>query len=179
MKKIYCLILLFMFVLEFDQVAAETDIKPLDTPKGIITLTPKPAPKLILKDMDEVSFDLKKSRGHWVFVHFWASWCVPCRREMPTIDKAMKVLANSSLEFVIINTAETEDTVFNFLGIVAPDINPLLDSDGQVTELWEPRGLPSTYLVDAQGQQRYLALGGRPWDEKEYIDFLSRLGAQR
>ena len=87
----------------------------------------------------------------------------------------MVALANSSLEFVLINTAESEDTVFNFLGIVAPDLNPLLDEDGQVTELWQSRGLPSTYLVDPQGQQRYLALGGRPWDETEYMEFLKRL----
>ena len=169
MKRICILAVLLMF--DIGRISAE----PISLPKGVITLTAKPAPKLVLKNMDGETFDLKKSRGHWVFVHFWASWCVPCRREIPTVEKAMAALADSSLEFVLINTAETEDTVFNFLGIVAPDLNPLLDEDGQVTELWQSRGLPSTYLVDPQGQQRYLALGGRPWDEAKYLEFLKRL----
>jgi len=171
MKRTCLFTILLFLILGFSQASAES----IRLPKGIITLTPKPAPKLILKNMDGEIFDLKKSRGHWVFVHFWASWCVPCRREIPTVEKAMAALADSSLEFVLINTAETEDTVFSFLGIVAPDLNPLLDEDGLVTELWQSRGLPSTYLVDPQGQQRYLALGGRPWDESEYMEFLKRL----
>ncbi len=147
-----------------------------EPPKGIMTLTPKPAPGLVLSNMDGEKFDLTKSRGHWVFVHFWASWCVPCRQEMPTIEKAAAALEGSSLEFVLINTSETEDTVFNFMGIVAPDLSTLLDKDGQVTEAWQPRGLPSSYFIDPEGRQRYLALGGRPWDEKEYLAFLKQLG---
>jgi hypothetical protein len=47
-----------------------------------------------------------------------------------------------------------------------------MDYDGSVTEAWQPRGLPSTYLVDPQGQLRYLALGGRAWDTPQYIQFL-------
>ena len=72
----------------------------------------------------------------------------------------------------MVNTSETEDTVFSFIGIVAPDLTPLLDYDGTVTESWQPRGLPSTFLVDPQGKLRYLALGGRPWNTPEYLQFL-------
>jgi len=65
---------------------------------------------------------------------------------------------NSQLKIVAINTAETEDTIFTFLGIAAPEITPLLDKDGLVTERWQPRGLPSTFFVDPKGKLRYLAL---------------------
>ncbi len=51
----------------------------------------------------------------------------------------------------------------------------LLDLDGQVTEAWQPRGLPATYLVDPDGQIRYHALGGRPWDQPDYLEFLRGL----
>lgn len=50
-----------------------------------------------------------------------------------------------------------------------------MDRDGQVTEKWKPRGLPATYLVDKKGIVRYQALGGRPWDEKQYMKFLRLL----
>jgi len=74
-----------------------------------------------------------------------------------------------------VSSAEDEDTVFSFLSAYAPDIRPLMDRDGQVTEKWKPRGLPATYLVDPDGQVRYQALGGRAWDSPPYINFLRSL----
>ena len=143
-------------------------------PKGIITLDGRMAPPLILKDMEENIFDLSKFKGQWVFVHFWATWCGPCRREMPTIQAMSEKFEDTRLKIVLVNTAESEDTIFNFLGIVAPDLNPLLDTDGLATEAWQPRGLPATFFVSPNGKLRYLALGGRDWNKKEYLKFLEQ-----
>ena len=79
----------------------------------------------------------------------------------------------------MINTAENEDTIFNFMGIVAPDMNSLMDRNGEVTEQWQPRGLPTTFLIDPQGRKRYMAIGGRQWDTRPYIDFLRALLKQK
>jgi thiol-disulfide isomerase/thioredoxin len=147
-------------------------------PPGVLRIDGRPAPELRLDDMDGNHFDLADARGHWVFVHFWASWCGPCRREMPSIAKITDLLADSDIEFVLVNTAETEDTIFSFLGIVAPDLVPLLDSDGLVTEAWQPRGLPATFLVDPDGRIRYQALGGREWEKPAYLDFLRGLATE-
>ena len=144
-------------------------------PAGIMPLDGQPAPALRLENIDGEAFDLADSRGHWVFVHFWATWCGPCRREMPTIQQLISRLQDTNLEIVMVNTAETEDEVFSFLGIVAPDAVPLLDTDGLVTEAWQPRGLPATFLVDPEGRLRYLALGGREWDTPPYLEFLRRI----
>ena len=144
-------------------------------PPGVMQVDNVPAPELKLDNLDGEPYDLANSRGHWVFVHFWASWCGPCRREMPRIEKMMGILADKDIEFLLINTAETEDEVFTFLGIVAPDVMPLMDIDGQVTEVWQPRGLPATYLVDPDGRIRYQALGGREWELPVYLDFLRGL----
>ena len=144
-------------------------------PKGIMAVTPpRLAPLFELADMDGRRYRFRR-HGSWRFVHFWASWCAPCRREMPALARAVPRLAAMSMEVVVINTGETEDTVFEFLAAVAPDLPSLLDSDGSVTEAWRPRGLPATYLVDPDGHIRYLALGGRPWDEAAYLDFLRTL----
>jgi thiol-disulfide isomerase/thioredoxin len=101
--------------------------------------------------------------------------CGPCRKEIPTIQAIVNKFADSHLDIAIVNTAESEDTVFNFLGLLAPDINTLMDEDGLVTEKWQPRGLPATFFVDPKGKIRYLALGGRPWDQAEYFQFLKQL----
>ena len=144
-------------------------------PKGIMKLDGRAAPALLLEDMDGQTWDIDKARGRWVFVHFWAAWCGPCRREMPTIQAIYPQFDSAELEIVVINTAESEDTVFEFLAAVAPDLNPLMDKDGLVTERWQPRGLPATYLVDPAGRLQYLALGGRPWDSPDYLNFLKHL----
>jgi thiol-disulfide isomerase/thioredoxin len=147
-----------------------------ELPQGVIRVAARPAPALQLDNLDGEAYDLESSQGRWRFVHFWASWCGPCRKEMPGIDRMTRLLADSGIEFVLVNTAETEDTVFTFLGIVAPDLVPLLDSDGVATDAWQPRGLPATYLVDPDGLIQYQALGGREWEQPEYLEFLRGLG---
>jgi thiol-disulfide isomerase/thioredoxin len=146
-----------------------------ELPKGIMKLKGQDAPPLVLKNLDGEKYDIDQSRGHWVFLHFWATWCGPCRREMPTIQAILPKFENSSLEIVLVNTAESEDIIFEFIGAVAPDLNPLMDSDGQVTEKWQPRGLPATFFVDPDGKLQYLALGGRGWNEPIYLNFLKTL----
>ncbi|MFC1774647.1 TlpA disulfide reductase family protein [Pseudomonadota bacterium] len=146
-----------------------------ELPKGLLTLDGRDAPPLVLKNMDGDTWDLSEARGHWVFVHFWATWCGPCREEMPTIQAIFPKFEPQQLEIVLVNTAETEDTVFGFLASVAPDITPLMDEDGLVTERWQPRGLPASFFVDPEGKLRYLALGGRPWDTPAYLDFMKQL----
>ncbi len=175
-KKFTFLFILLLGSLAFTSVAKNTLPEP---PKGILLLAPYPAPTIELTDIDGEKFSLTETKKHWVFVHFWASWCGPCRKEMPAIQKMWRVLEKEGLKMALINTAEDEDTVFNFLGIYAPDIRALMDRDGQITEKWRPRGLPATYLVDPSGQVRYQVLGGRPWETKLYLEFLRRLLKQK
>lgn len=144
-------------------------------PAGVIRLEPFPAPQTRLDDLDGQPYALEEDRGAVVFVHFWASWCGPCRREMPAIQRMWQQMEGEGLRIALINTAEDEETVFSFLAGHAPDIRPLMDRDGQRTEAWQPRGLPATYLVDREGLVRYQVLGGRPWDEPAYLEFLRHL----
>lgn len=146
---------------------------PPTPPSGMLVLAAKPAPALKLNNADGKSFDLRQTRGHWTLVHFWASWCGPCRKEMPTLQAMATRLP--ALKVVLINTAETDDEVFSFLATVSPDLDSLLDRDGSVTERWRPRGLPSSFIVDRKGQLRYLALGGREWTSPPYFNFLAEL----
>jgi len=144
-------------------------------PPGLIRQDGRPAPELRLADMDGRFTDLRELRGRWVMVHFWASWCAPCRREMPAIQKLASGESGAPVKIVMVNTAEGDDEVFAFLNIVAPALTTLMDRDGSVTARWKPRGLPASFLVDPEGRIRYLALGGREWNEPAYIGFLRGL----
>jgi hypothetical protein len=96
---------------------------------------------------------------------------------LPTLERMRDRLGSEGPTLVMVNTAESEDEVFAFLSITAPSLTSLLDRDGTVTDRWQPRGLPSTFLVDPDGRLRYLALGGRTWDSPEYLGFLRSLKA--
>lgn len=146
-------------------------------PKGVLPVADRIAPPLVLEDIEGHRFDLSDRKGQWVFVHFWASWCRPCQREIPAIQRMVEKRQDDRLALAIVNTAESEDTVFTFLGVLAPDLVPLMDRDGMVTEAWQPRGLPSTYLVDPDGVIRFQVLGGQAWDEDEYLKFLTAITA--
>lgn len=163
--------LLAVLIISISSTACADDIKP---PFGIRHYDVGMAPNFSLQDIDDETFELKSAQGHWVFLHFWASWCGPCKEEMPTIQR----LANSmqdDLEIVMINTAEDEDAVFEFLAAINVELNSLLDKDGQVTEVWKPRGLPTSFLINPKGEVKYQAIGGREWDKPEYIQFIKQL----
>lgn len=175
MRYRLCRLILGITALACAGLAGAAGNDPPAVPAGIRVYEAGPAPAFRLTDMDGQSQSLSDSRGGWVFVHFWASWCGPCREEMPAVQQMTTLMAEEPLQVIMINTAEDEDTVFEFLSEFAPDMNSLMDRDGQATEAWQPRGLPATYLVDPQGNIRYQALGGRPWNQADYLEFLRGL----
>ncbi len=61
-------------------------VTAVELPKGLLVLDGRDAPPLVLNNMDGESWDIADARGRWLFVHFWAAWCGPCREEMPTIQ---------------------------------------------------------------------------------------------
>lgn len=144
-------------------------------PKGIRTYEIGSAQNFTLKDIDGETFILDNTRGKWVFLHFWASWCGPCRREMPAVQRMSELIQDEKLAIVLVNTAENEDTIFSFLGETGTELDSLMDKDGLVTEAWQPRGLPTTFLIDPKGQVRYQAIGGREWDKASYTGFIRGL----
>ncbi|NOQ69434.1 MAG: redoxin domain-containing protein [Gammaproteobacteria bacterium] len=156
-------------------VSASENTDKIKLPFGIRHYDIGTAQNFFLQDIDGENFELKSTKGHWVFLHFWASWCGPCVEEMPTIQILADDLQNENFQILMINTAEDEDAIFTFLGEMNIELNSLMDVDGQVTEAWKPRGLPTTFLINPQGEIKYQAIGGREWNKPEYIEFLKKL----
>jgi thiol-disulfide isomerase/thioredoxin len=144
-------------------------------PDGIIVLKKTPAPDFTISDADGNRYSLQQSRGKWVFLHFWASWCGPCRYEIPSIAKLQKKMAGKPIDIVLIDVAEDEDAIFTFLGSVAPSLHSYMDRNGELARQWVPRGLPTTFFIDPQGNRRYLAFSGQPWDQPAYLEFINGL----
>ncbi len=133
------------------------------------TLTPldnRPAaPDFSLPDMDGTVHRLSDYRGRVVVVNFWATWCPPCREEMPSMQRAWKWMQKEGMVLLAINVGESEDQVFAFSGDYEVEFPLLLDKDSAVLNRWPARGLPTTYVVDPEGRLAFRAIGGREWDD--------------
>ncbi len=130
---------------------------------------PLPAPEFTLPDMDDEPHSLADYRGQVVLLNFWATWCPPCREEMPSMERLYQTLKDEGFAVVAVNQFETPDHVFAYTGQleVDPTFTLLFDSDSSVANSYGVVGLPSTYLIDKQGLIRYKAIGGREFDHPE------------
>ena len=130
---------------------------------------PVPAPEFTLEDMDEEQHSLKDLRGKVVLLNFWATWCPPCRREMPSMERLYQKLNGEDFTVVAVNQMEDGDHVFAYIGQldVDPTFTILFDKDSKVSNSFSVKGLPTTYLIDKQGNIRYRAIGGREFDHPE------------
>ncbi len=137
-------------------------------------IEPKPAPALRLGDLDGKMHDLADLKGKLVVVNFWATWCPPCRREMPSLERLRQRLQARGLAVLAVDVGEDADTVFAFTGQLepAPGFPLLLDRDSQAMQRWKVKGLPTTFVVDAAGNVIYRAVGGREFEHDAVVSQL-------
>jgi len=130
---------------------------------------PIPAPGFTLEDMDAKKFSLKDYRGKVVLLNFWATWCPPCRREMPSIERLYQHFKDKGFIVLALNQMEDGDQVFTYTAEleVAPTFPILFDKDSDVSRAYSVLGLPTTYLIDKKGNIRFRAIGGREFDHPE------------
>lgn len=160
--------LLLFSVAAFSSVAA--DLPPLTHGLTVIA-QPQPAPALILADMDGKMHDLADLKGKVVVVNFWATWCPPCRREMPSLERLKQRLQSRGLAVLAVDVGEDADSVFAFTGQLepAPTFPLLLDRDSRAMQRWKVKGLPTTFVVDATGKVVFRAVGGREFEHDEVV----------
>jgi peroxiredoxin len=139
----------------------------------------KLAPELSLKDMESVTHRLEDFRGKTVIINFWATWCPPCRAELPSMNRAWKKVKGDNIEMLAINVGEDEDTIFEFLGDYPIDFKVLLDQSGKIIQTWPVRGLPTTFVVDPKGRLVYRAIGGREWDSDSLLQKIRMLNVEK
>jgi len=121
-------------------------------------------PRLVLKSLDGSERDLAKLRGRVVLVNFWATWCEPCRDEMPSLQALRETLDKQPFEILLVNFGESEPTVTRFLDRLRLKLPVLLDRHKEAAEAWKVRGLPMTFLVDARGVVRFWTFGEHDWN---------------
>ncbi|EAV41271.1 thioredoxin family protein [Stappia aggregata IAM 12614] len=134
------------------------------------------APELDIPDLSGNIHKIEDYRGKIVVISFWATWCPPCRKEMPTLARLNRQLGLDRFAVLAVNVGDREDRVRDFLEKIDHDALPiLLDQDTKLVSKWFIRGLPVTYLLDPKGRVIYGAIGERVWDSPAMISGLKSL----
>jgi peroxiredoxin len=127
------------------------------------------APDFALPDLDGRIVRLSGLRGKKaVFLNFWATWCIPCRQEMPTMEEAYQEYKSRGLEILAVSLdAGSNSVVKNFMHELKLDFPVLLDPDMEVLRLYRQFSIPASFLIDKQGIVRHRELGYRDWTDPE------------
>jgi peroxiredoxin len=134
-------------------------------------LTPVPqrpaAPDFVLEDLDAQVHRLEQYRGRVVVVNFWATWCPPCRHELPSLQRLWEDMREEGVVVLGVNVGEDPDSIFFFTADYPVDFPLLLDRDSAVIEAWPVVGIPTTFIVDTRGRMAYRAVGAREFDHPD------------
>jgi thiol-disulfide isomerase/thioredoxin len=143
-----------------------------------ITPVEKPyaAPALGLKDMQGNMHHLSDYQGQVLVVNFWATWCPPCRKEMPSLNRAAKALSAHGVTFVAVNIGQTLAQIEEFQAGVLIHFPVLLDPDQGAVQRWPVLGLPTTVIVGPSGQVAYQVTGDQEWDDAGIVAAIRSLG---
>jgi thiol-disulfide isomerase/thioredoxin len=112
-------------------------------------------------------------------INFWATWCGPCRKEMPLLDALYKRYSKLGFTLVGVNVEEDSSGAGSYLEETPVSFPILFDAKNQVSELYDVNAMPTTVLVDRQGNMRFLHKGYKPGDEDEYQNWIRALIRER
>ena len=158
----------YVLVLSLAVIAAAAYAKPQH---GVTRLdSPKPAPDFTLKDTQGTTHSLAGYRGKVLVINFWATWCRPCREEMPSLQRAEEQLRDDGIQVLTINMGDTQNDIGIFTGAFPVGELPILmDSDSSVSQAYEVKGLPTTYVLDPEGRIVIQVIGEYEWDSPSIL----------
>ena len=135
----------------------------------------KPAPDFALRSMQGPSMRLSEHLGEVVVINFWATWCGPCRQEMPLLDALYGKYKQAGLVLLSVNIDENVEPAIEMAQTLKVSYPVLLDARKEVSRAYDVGAMPVTVLVDRAGVVRYVSEGYKPGYEKRYTDKLREL----
>ncbi len=136
---------------------------------------PQDLPDIELDDLQGNRHRLSAYRGKVVLINFWATWCPPCVKEIPSLNELNRRMANQDFQLLTINVGEQEAVIRKFLEQHPVDFPVLLDSNGEAIKSWKVYAYPSNYLLDGNGRIHYGYYGALDWVAPDVIDLIQTL----
>ena len=134
-----------------------------------------PAPAFTLASRAGQDVSLAQYKGQVVMINFWASWCGPCRQEMPLLESIYKKYNKMGFTLIGVNVEPDSNAANEWLKATPVSFPILYDRDSKVSKLYDVAGMPSTVIIDRSGKLRVLHRGYKAGDENEYLDSIRTL----
>ena len=139
---------------------------------------PVPAHNFKSTRLDGSKVQLTDYKGKYVFLNFWATWCVPCVEEMPAMERLAQKLKGKPFVVVAVNMMEPLPVVKKFVARLKLTYDIVMDESGDMGGSYAANNLPLTYILDKQGRIIRRAVGARVWDNEDSIAFFNELLAK-
>ena len=141
---------------------------------------PVPAPDWTLPAIQNAEGKLSMSdfRGKITYVDFWASWCGPCRLSLPALNSLNEAFSDDPVQFLAINVDVVEEDAWDFLARYTVDYPVVIDTEGDIARLFAVDGMPSGYLLDAEGRVREIHIGFKRGDELKLKESIKKMLAE-
>jgi peroxiredoxin len=130
-----------------------------------------------LLDRDGQTIALSGYRGKVILITFWATWCIPCREEMPALERLWRKTRSSNIGVIAIDAGDDDAAISSFLRRIdpPPTFTIALDRDLTVTEMWHVDGIPKSFIIGPDGRIAYQAMGAVEFDSAQTLDILHGL----
>lgn len=142
---------------------------------GIAVAAEQAAPDFVLKSGTGQNVRLKELRGQVVMINFWATWCGPCREEMPQLDRIYKQYRASGFTLLGVNVDDKADSASAMAKRLGVSFPILFDTEKKVSRLYDVNTMPSTLLIDRNGRLRHVQQGYRSGFERKYEEQVREL----
>lgn len=133
------------------------------------------APNFTLKSNTGKNIKLSELRGQVILLNFWASWCGPCRQEMPLLEKLQQRYSALGFTVLGVNVEEDSSKAKSLLKDIPVSFPILYDTQNKVSKQYKVSAMPSTVMIDRNGNMRYLHRGYKPGDEAQYKKWVKQL----
>jgi peroxiredoxin len=133
-------------------------------------MTGQPAPDFALKSSTGENLRLSEYRGDVVMINFWATWCGPCRQEMPLLDELYSRYERVGFNLLGVNIDDDSNRAMAMIQELGVNFPVLFDARKEVSKMYDVSAMPVTVIVDRQGTVRYVHHGYKPGYEEKYLD---------
>lgn len=133
-------------------------------------LSGQPAPDFALKNSSGENIRLSEYRGDVVMINFWATWCGPCRQEMPLLDELYSRYERVGFSLLGVNIDDDANRAMEMINELGLSFPVLFDATKEVSRLYQVDAMPVTVIVDREGNVRHVHQGYKPGYEQKYLD---------
>ena len=138
---------------------------------------PWKAPEIGLTDIDGAQHTLIKYQGRLLIINFWGTWCQPCRKEMPALQRAYEQLKKENISIIAIAVGDSSSDVIQYRNKNPVDFALLADKDSVLSTRWPIPALPTTYLINQKSEVIIRVIGDYEWDNPKLLEEIKALNS--